>query len=51
MKIEKAGVNYTQVSNVVLSNKKLSWKAKGIYAYLFSKPDDWDFSTKRMKNQ
>src|SRR5699024_4062707 len=26
-----------------LDNKKLSWKAKGIMAYMLSKPDDWTF--------
>lgn len=36
------------VANEVLYNKNLSFKAKGMYAYLFSKPDEWDFSSNRM---
>lgn len=38
------------VANEVLYRKDLSWKAKGLYAYLFSKPDGWDFSADRIKN-
>ena len=36
------------VANEVLKDKNLSFKAKGLYAYLFSKPDKWDFSSTRM---
>lgn len=36
------------VANEVLRDKNLSFKAKGMYAYLFSKPDEWDFSSNRM---
>lgn len=36
------------VANEVLRSRTLSWKAKGLYAYLFSKPDDWDFSSNRI---
>lgn len=36
------------VANEVLVNPNLSFKAKGLYAYLFSKPDTWDFSSHRM---
>lgn len=36
------------VANEVLYNKNLSFKAKGLYAYLFSKPDTWDFSGDRI---
>jgi len=43
-------IPYAQVANHVLNDKKLSWKAKGIYAYLFSKPETWDFSTHRIKD-
>lgn len=33
--------NYTTISNVILNDERLSWKARGIAAYLLSKPDDW----------
>lgn len=42
-------VPFTQVSNTVLNDKRLSWKAKGIFAYLYSKPEDWDFSAMRFQ--
>lgn len=47
MKIHKIESNFTQVSNVVLADARLSWKAKGLYCWLYSKPDGWDFSMTR----
>lgn len=35
--------NYTLVPNEVAENPNLSWKAKGLFLLLASKPDDWDF--------
>lgn len=46
--LKKQSIPYTQVSNAVLNDKKLSWKAKGIFAYLYSKPENWDFSVHRI---
>ena len=48
MKIKKENINFTQVSNDLLLDKRVSAKAKGIYAYLYSKPDNWDFSVDRI---
>ncbi len=49
MRIKKAHQgNYTQVHNSVVNCSELSAKAKGIYLYLYSKPDDWNFSEKRI---
>ena len=42
-KIKKYQVGYTQVPNCVLCDPNISERAKGIYAYLFSKPDGWQF--------
>jgi predicted transcriptional regulator len=50
MKIKKENINFTQVSNELLLDKRVSAKAKGIYAYLYSRPDDWDFSVDRIAN-
>lgn len=50
-KLQKASTNFTQVSNLVLIDPWLSWKAKWIYAYLFSKPDNWNFSADRIKHE
>ena len=41
--IKKYKVSFTQVSNIVLNDPNLSLRAKGLYAYLFSKPDGWEF--------
>jgi hypothetical protein len=41
-------VPYTQIANELLNFKNLSFKAKGIYAYLYSKPTDWDFAANRI---
>jgi len=32
---------YVSIHKAFLSNKHLSWRAKGILSYLLSKPDDW----------
>lgn len=47
-KLKKENVPFTQIANDVLSTRDLSFKAKGMYAYLFSKPDGWDFSGERI---
>jgi len=39
---------YGYVANSIINDKKLSFNAKGIYLYILSKPDDWDFSQKRI---
>lgn len=33
--------NYTVINNTVLRDKRLTWEAKGLAAYLLSQPDDW----------
>ena len=48
MKLHKVKVNFTQISNNVIADNRLSAKAKGIYCYLYSKPDNWDFSADRI---
>lgn len=35
--------NYTIVNNTICKDNRLSWKAKGIWLYAFSRPDDWTF--------
>lgn len=44
----KEGVPFTQVANTVLNDSELSAKAKGLYSYLYSKPDNWAFSSVRI---
>lgn len=47
----KEKIPFTQVANEVLNDSSLSLKAKGLFAYLFSKPDGWDFSVYRMEDE
>lgn len=35
--------NYVVMNRTALNDKRLSWKAKGIMAYMLSMPDDWVF--------
>ena len=35
--------NYTVMNRTALNDSRLSWKAKGIIAYMLSMPDDWVF--------
>lgn len=39
---------YGITPNNVLNNNNLTWKAKGLYAYIQSKPDDWEFAVNRI---
>lgn len=50
-KLTKEDVGYAQIKNEVLTDTKISLKAKGLFAYLYSKPDDWDFSGDRMAKE
>lgn len=44
----KKGEQYEPISPRLAFDKELSFKARGLYLYLRSKPDDWDFSLKRI---
>lgn len=35
--------NYTVINNTICTDNRISWKAKGIWLYAFSRPDDWKF--------
>lgn len=39
----KVKQNFTAVTNTIVNDQLLSWKAKGIFLYLASKPDSWQF--------
>lgn len=43
MSVLRKKTNFAVVSNSVINCKDLSWKAKGLYAYLCSKSDGWTF--------
>lgn len=40
--------DYTVINNFICKDNRLSWKAKGIWLYAFSRPDDWEFYQKEM---
>ena len=42
---------YTIINNNIFKNSNLSWRSKGIYAYAFSRPDDWSFNITDLVNQ
>lgn len=43
IKRAKRRTNFTMISNVGLRDERLSYKAKGLLAYMLSLPDDWIF--------
>lgn len=47
----KPNVPFTMIPNVVIDSDKLSLQAKGLYAYLMSKPVGWIFSEARISAQ
>jgi hypothetical protein len=48
IKIER---DFATIHNSVAQSNKLSLKAKGLYVYIQSKPDDWDFSAERISKE
>jgi len=44
-------IDFTQVPNFIINDSKASLKAKGLYLYMISKPDNWQFSLKGMQTQ
>lgn len=34
------------ISNFVLNDLRLTWRAKGLWAFMMSLPDDWDYSVR-----
>jgi hypothetical protein len=43
--------NYSTINNTICTDKRLSWKAKGIFLYAFSRPDYWQFHLSDIINQ
>lgn len=41
IRVQKRPNNFVMMDRAFLENEHLSWKAKGILAYLLSKPDNW----------
>ncbi len=49
--IKKERVPFTMVANTILGSIDISLKAKGLYAFMYSKPDGWNFTTRSMSKQ
>lgn len=49
--IERAEVGFAQVANCVLFDPSMSLKAKGLFAYIYAKPVNWQFSAKRIADE
>ena len=50
-KLNKESIGFTQIKNEVLQDKELSFKAKGIFCLIYSKPNNWDFSVRRLAQE
>lgn len=46
--LQKPETGFAQIKNEVLFDTEISMKAKGLFAYLYAKPDEWDFSGDRI---
>ncbi len=49
-KIIKPNIGFTSIPNEILQRADLSWKAKGLYAYILSLPPDWAIYKLELKN-
>lgn len=50
-KLAKSDVPFGMVPNNLLNNQKISFKAKGLFAFMQSKPEGWNFSAKMIAFQ
>lgn len=50
-KLKKHLNEYARIPNSILNNTKLSLKAKGLYALIESKPENWNFSARGLASQ
>lgn len=41
--IKQTNRNYTNISNQLVRDQRLSWKARRIFIYLWSQADNWQF--------
>lgn len=42
---------FVQIDNAFLETNLLTWRAKGIFCYLLSRPDNWKFNLADLKNR
>lgn len=51
MQLEKQNIPFTMVANEVLVRADVTLQEKGLFAYLFSKPQGWEFSADRIASE
>jgi len=49
--LKKCKVPFAIIPNELLNNKAISMKAKGLFAFMQSKPDGWSFSVEKLVSQ
>jgi hypothetical protein len=49
--ITKDSTGFSQIDNTLLNSVDISLKAKGLYSYMYSKPDNWNFTIRSMSKQ
>lgn len=47
----KKNNNYTVINNTILNDDRLSWAARGLAAYLLTKPDSWEINRDHLAEQ
>ena len=50
-KIKKRDDKFVRVSNDFIRDKRISFKAKGLFCYMFSMDNDWNFTMKSIATQ
>jgi len=50
IRVKKDG-NYAVISNEPLNDDRLSWEAKGVLAYLLTKPNDWEVRNRDLERK
>ena len=51
VKIKKRENPFAMIDRAALEDSRLSWKARGILAYLLSKPEDWEVNIKEIRER
>ena len=51
MSLKKQKINFTQVQNELLVRSDIDFGLKGLFAYIMSKPDGWEFSSYRIAQE
>ena len=49
--IKKRERDFVQVSNSFLRDDRISFKAKGLFSYMFSMSDNWNFTIRSIATQ